>query len=126
MNTRLATAAAIVILASSFTAANAADRKDAELAITEAGTSVQSAERADAAQYATTDLNDAHDMLASAQAAYDQHKWLDSVFSSGNAKADANLAAARARQHRAEAATAEIESTVRSLREQLGIMGDRP
>jgi hypothetical protein len=126
MNARFSTAAAILILALPFTVANAVDRKDAELAITEAGTSVESAERADAAQYAATDLNDAHDMLGSAQAAYDHHKWLESVFSSGNAKADANLAAARARQHRAEAATAEMETTVRSLREQLGITGEQP
>ena len=126
MSARFATAMAMLILALPFTLANAADRKDAELAITEAGTAIQSAERADAAQYAATDLNDAHDMLGGAQAAYDHHKWLESVFSSGNAKADANLAAARARQHRAEAATAEMETTVRSLREQLGIMGEQP
>jgi hypothetical protein len=126
MNARFSTAAAILILALPFTVASAADRKDAELAITDASSSVESAERADAAQYAATDLNDAHDMLSSARDAYDHHKWLDSVFSSGNAKADANLAAARARQHRAEAATAEIDSTVRSLREQLGITGEQP
>jgi uncharacterized protein YqfA (UPF0365 family) len=126
MNARFATAAAALFLALPFTAANATDSKDAELAMTEAGTTVESAERADAAQYAATDLNDAHDMLSSAQAAYDHHKWLDSVFSSGNAKADANLATARARQHRAEAATAEIEITVRSLREQLGVAGEQP
>lgn len=126
MNARFSTAAVILILALPFTLASAADRKDAELAITDASSSVESAERADAAQYAATDLNDAHDMLSSARNAYDHHKWLESVFGSGNAKADANLAAARARQHRAEAATAEIDSTVRSLREQLGITGDQP
>jgi hypothetical protein len=127
MNGRIAIAAAALIFALPFTAAaNAADRKDAELAMTEAGTAVESAERADAAQFAATDLNDAHAMLAGAQAAYDHHKWLDSMFSSGNAKADANLAAARSRQHRAEAATAEMATTVRSLREQLGITGDQP
>ena len=126
MNARFSTAAAILILTLPFTVANAADRKDAELALTEAGTSVESAERADAAQFATTDLNAAHDMLSSAQVAYDHHSWLDSVFSSGDAKADANLAAARARQHRAEAATAELDATVRSLREQIGLTGEQP
>jgi len=124
MNAGFSTTAALLILALPFTAANAVDRKDAELAITEASASVEAAERADAAQYATSDLNNAHDMLGSAQAAYDHHKWLDSVFNSANAKADANLAAARARQHRAEAATAEIDASVRSLREQLGITGE--
>ncbi|MDR3389541.1 MAG: DUF4398 domain-containing protein [Rudaea sp.] len=127
MNAGFAKAAAVMVLVLALPfAARAADRKDAELAMTEAGTTIESAERADAAQYAATDLNDAHDMLGSAQAAFDHHKWLESVFSAGNAKADANLAAARARQHRAEAATAEIETTVRSLREQLGIAGEQP
>jgi Domain of unknown function (DUF4398) len=126
MNARFATASAVLILALPFSAANATDRKDAELAMTEAGTAVESAERADAMQYAAVDMTDAHNMLASAQAAYDHHKWLDSLFDSGNAKADANLAAERARQHRAEAATTEIESSVRSLREQLGITGEQP
>ncbi len=126
MNGKTAIALAALMLALPFASANAADRKDAELAMTEAGTAVESAERADAAQFAGADLNDAHAMLASAQAAYDHHHWLESMFSSGNAKADANLATARARQHRAEAATAEIATTVHSLREQLGITGDQP
>ena len=104
----------------------AMDRKDADLALAEAGASIESAERADAAQYAPTDLNSAHAMYASAQAAYDHRNWTESAFSSDNAKADANLAAARSRQHRAEATTNELETTVRSLREQVGMTGGQP
>jgi hypothetical protein len=107
-------------------AAQALDRKDAELAMTEAGTAVESAEHADAARYDAVDLDTAHDMLANARAAYDRHHWTESVLNAENAKVDADLAAARSRQHRAEQATAEVETTVRSLREQLGISGDLP
>jgi hypothetical protein len=107
-------------------AAHALDRKDAELAMTEAGTAVESAERADAAQYDAVDLDTSHDMLANARAAYDRRHWTESVLNAENAKVDADLAAARSRQHRAEQATAQVEATVRSLREQLGISGDLP
>jgi len=96
---------------------HAFERKDAELAMTEAGTALQTAERADAAP---PDMNIAHDMLSNAQAAYDRHHWQESVFFAENARADADLAAARSRQHRAEAATAEIERSVRALRDQTG------
>jgi uncharacterized protein YqfA (UPF0365 family) len=104
----------------------AMDRKDADLALAEAGSSIESAERSDAAQYAPTDLNTAHAMYASAQAAYDHRDWMESAFNADDAKADANLAAARSREHRAEAATNELETTVRSLREQVGMSGGQP
>jgi hypothetical protein len=106
--------------------ASAMDRKDADLALAEAGASIESAERADAAQYAATELNTAHDMYASARTAYDHRDWNESAFSSDDAKADANLAAARSRQHRAEATTNELETTVRSLREQVNSTGGQP
>jgi len=106
--------------------AGAVDRKDADVALAEASASVEAAERADAAQYATADMGHARDMLASAHAAYDHRAWTDSFIDSDSAKADANLAAARSRQHRAEATTAELETTVRSLREQLGVAGGQP
>jgi len=106
----------------------AADRKDAELAMTEANTAIESAERADAAQFAGADIGTAHAMIANAQNAYDHRDWTISIIDSENAKADADLAAARSRQLRAEEATAEVDRSVRSLREQLGISstGDQP
>jgi hypothetical protein len=107
-------------------AAGAADRKDAEIALAEAGSSVEAAQRADAAQYAGTELNTAQDMIMNAHAAFDHRAYTDSYLDSDSAKADANLAAARSRQHRAETTTAELETTVRSLREQLGVAGGQP
>jgi len=106
----------------------AADRKDAELAMTEANTAIESAERADAAQFASADIGTAHDMIANAQNAYDHRDWTISIIDAENAKADADLAAARSRQLRAEEATAEVDRSVRSLREQLGVSstGDQP
>lgn len=112
---------AIVLLSATPLAAHAFDRKDADLAMTEAGTAVQSAERADAARYAAPDLATAHDMLNIAQAAYDHRDWTHSVFSAENAKVDADLAAAHSRQARAETATAEVERTVDTLRQELGM-----
>jgi hypothetical protein len=106
--------------------AAATERTDAELAITEAGTAVESAERADATQYAAADITEAHAMLANAQAAYDHRHWVESAMDSESAKADANLAAARSRQHIAEAMTAELDRTVGSLRQQLNITGGQP
>jgi hypothetical protein len=117
--------AAAMVLALPFTA-HAMDRKDADLALAEAGASIEAAERADAAQYAPTELNTAHDMYASAQSAYDHRNWTDSAFAADNSKADANLASARSREHRAEATTNELERTVRSLREQMGLPGEQP
>ena len=117
--------AAALVLALPITA-NALDRKDAELALAEAGASIEAAEHADAAQYAPTELNTAHDMYAGAQAAFDHRNWTESAFAADNSKADANLAAARSREHRAEATTNELETTVRSLREQVGMSGGQP
>ena len=125
MSTRILAATLLLALP---LASFASDRKDAELAMTQASTAVESAERADAAQFAGADLGTAHDMLASAQGAYDHHDWTIAIMDAENAKADADLAAARSRQIRAEEATAEVERSVRSLREQLGIgsTGDQP
>ncbi len=120
MNSKLLAATLVFALPLS---ANALDRKDADLALAEAGASIEAAERADAAQYATVELNTAHDMYASARTAYDHRDWTESAFSSDDAKADANLAAARSRQHRAEATTNELDTTVRSLRDQVGVAG---
>ena len=99
----------------------AADRKDADLAITQAASAVEAAQRADAPQNAATDFGTAQQMLMDAHVAYDNRHWTDSIIDSENARVDANLAAARSRQARAEATTAELEQTVRSLREQMGV-----
>lgn len=107
-------------------AACAFDRGDAELAVTQAQTAIESAERNDAAQFAPPDLGAAQSMLAAAHAAYDRRSWIDAVFASENARVDAGLALARSRQHRAEQATAQVERSVDTLRGQLGKPAEGP
>jgi len=120
--------AAALLLATLPFAAYGMDHRDADMAMTQAGAAIEAAERADAAQFDNADLGTAHAMLASAQAAADHRDWTESVFASENAKVDADLATARSRQVRAEEATAEVERSVQTLREQLGVsnMGDQP
>ncbi|HET8941925.1 MAG TPA: DUF4398 domain-containing protein [Rudaea sp.] len=118
--------AVVLLLLTLPLAVHAVDRKDAQLAMTQADTAITSAEHADAAINAPTTLRTSRDMFANAQSAFDRRRWQESVFNAENATADANLATAQSRQHRAEAATAEIEAAVRSMREQLGLTGDQP
>ena len=101
-------------------AAAAVDRDTATLELTQAATAVQTAERDDAARYAPADLDEAHAMLDSAQSAADGRNWTDVAIYAERAKVTGDLASSRSRQHRAEAATAEIERSVDSLQHQLG------
>ena len=98
----------------------AADRQEAEIALAQAETAVQSAVSADAASAAPINMRAAEDNLASARGAMERRNWTDSAMSSEKAKADADLAAARSREQRATAATAEIEASVTTLRRELG------
>lgn len=120
MNAKILTLAVLLAIPLS---SQAFERKDAELAMTEATTAVQGAERTDAAP---ADLTVAHDMIASAQGAYDHRRWQESVFFAENARVDADLAGARSRQRHAEAATLEMERTVKSLRDQVNSNGGQP
>ena len=99
-------------------AAAAVDNDTARLELTQAATAVQTAERDDAARYAPADLDEAHAMLDSAQGAASAHAWTDTAIYAERAKVAGDLASSRSRQHRAEAATAEIERSVDSLRSQ--------
>jgi hypothetical protein len=99
-------------------AAQAVDRGDSQLELAQAINAVQAAERDDAAQYAPTDLDESHAMLASAQTASDHRDWTGTAMYAERAKVSADLASARSRQHRAESATEEIERSVDSLRAQ--------
>jgi hypothetical protein len=96
------------------------DRDTATLELTQAVTAVQTAERDDAARYGPSDLDEAHAMLDSAQSAADGRNWTDVAIYAERAKLTGDLASSRSRQHRAEAATAEIERSVDSLQHQLG------
>lgn len=101
----------------------ATDRKGAEIALAQAETSVQSAERGDAATAAPTELRSALDNLVAARGAFERRNWTDSAMNSERAQADADLAVARSRQFRAESATAQIEASVQTLRRELGRPG---
>ena len=120
MDTRTIAALALFALPG---VALAVNRDDAELSLATATTAIQAAENADAARYATDDLRTAQDGLALARGNYDRRDWEDVILAAEKARADADLAAARSRQHRAEEATAEIDATIATLRTQLGVTG---
>lgn len=101
-------------------AAAAVDHDTAQLELSQAVTAVQTAERDDAAQYAPTDLDEAHAMLDSAQSASDTRDWDSTAMYAERAKLSGDLASSRSREHRAENATAEIERSVAALRTQIG------
>lgn len=103
--------------------AGAASRHDAELALTQAQGALDAAERAGAAEYALPDLTTARGSMANAAGLADRREWTDSMLASEKTSADANLAEARSRQARAEAATQEVEDAVRTLRAELGRTG---
>ncbi|MFZ1722167.1 MAG: hypothetical protein WAT76_00920, partial [Dokdonella sp.] len=64
--------------------------------------------------------------LAAASGALERRNWEASAMSSEKAVADANLAAARAREKRATTATAEIEASVETLRREINRPGATP
>jgi len=105
--------------------ASALDRGDAQLELAQAINAVQSAERDDAARYAPADLDEAHAMLGSAQRAADDRSWTETATFSERAKVAGDLASARSRQQRAEAATTEIERSLDTLKAQISTGGVR-
>ncbi len=102
----------------------ASDHDKADIVFAQAQTSVKAAEATDAATYAPVELNAAQSNLAAARGALDRRKWNDSAMSSEKAQADAELAAARAREKRATAAMAEIEASVETLRREINRPGN--
>ncbi len=101
------------------TAALAADKDDARVAIAQAQAAVQAAENADATTAANTEMRAAQDNLTAARGASDRRNWDAAVLNAQKAVADANLASARARQQRATQATSEIEASIESMRQQI-------
>jgi hypothetical protein len=100
-----------------------AGRSESELALTQARSAVAAAERAGAAQEAPLEFNAARDTLAQAQASFEEREWDDAELESHRARADARLAEARARQHKAERATADIQAAIDTLRVELARHG---
>jgi hypothetical protein len=111
---------ALILMAAMAFPALAADRGEAEVALAQAETAVQSAVAADASRDAPSEMRAAEDNLVAARGGFERRKWTDSAMSAEKAKADADLAAARSREKRAVAATREIEASVATLRRELG------
>ena len=109
----------VLLTASWCSVALASDHDDADVALGKAQTAVKAAESADAATAAAPELEMARNNLAAANGASERHQWKESMMSSEKAQADAELAAARAREKRATAATAEIEASVETLRREI-------
>jgi hypothetical protein len=101
-------------------AAAVVDRGSAELELAQAMTAMQAAERDDAARYAPADYDEAGAMLDAARQASARGAWTELATYAERAKVAADLASAKARRQRAEAATAEIQRSVDTLRAQLG------
>lgn len=109
----------LLVLLSCGSTALAAERKDAELALAQASTAVQNAGRDDAATYAAAEFATAQAMLTAATEAFETRAWTRSAIYAERARVDGDLAAARGRQFRAEAAAAELERSLDSLRAQI-------
>lgn len=101
----------------------AGNRDDAERELAAARTALDAAESADAARYAHPELVTARSMLDVAELELDRRDYDDAALDAEKARVDAELATARARQQRAELATAEIEAAVETLRQQLAATG---
>lgn len=93
-----------------------AGRQDAEIALTQARSAVAAAERAGAAETVPAEFVVANDSLTRATYLYDERDWDDAVLASDQARADARVAEARSRQFKAEAALAEVETAIETLR----------
>lgn len=109
-----------VALATACGFAQAIDRDEAQLELAQAATAVQAAERDDAMRYAPGDLDEAHATFDIAQRAADSREWNDAAYYAERAKVNGDLASARSRQQRAEAATDEIQRSVDALRAEKG------
>jgi hypothetical protein len=83
-----------------------------------ARTLVAQADKADAQRYAPADLQRAHDELASAEQAANNHKYDDARRLAENAQADADLASARASSGEAQRAAREVDRGIDSLRQE--------
>ncbi|HEU4665747.1 MAG TPA: DUF4398 domain-containing protein [Dokdonella sp.] len=114
-------ALAAVALAAAGGVAHAVDCDVAQLELAQATTAVQAAERDDAARYAPGDLAEARTTLDLASRAADAREWNDAAYFAERAKVNGDLASARSRQQRAEAATAQLQRSIDALHADGGV-----
>jgi hypothetical protein len=86
-------------------------------------TAVADAESAGAAEYASVDLRAAQDKLAEANVAMGARDYERAKRLAEESEADANVAAVRARSAKAQRAVAEVQESIRVLREELARAG---
>lgn len=101
-----------------------ANKASATSEIAEARAMVRSAERSGADSMATTDLKMARNLLNSAQVSLDSRKWDDAEYAAKKSQRDAELADAKTQALKAEAALAELQTVVDSLKRELKRMGE--
>lgn len=116
-------AAVIALLLASPLTAFAGKKDDAQIALTEARSAVQAAERSGAPEQVPVEMKVARDSLDQAEQELDDREWEDARMYAQRTVYDARLAEARARQLRAEALTAEIEASVNSLQAEIAAGG---
>lgn len=109
----------VLVLLVSCGGAYAAERKDAELALAQASTAVQTARRDDAETYAVAEFATAQTTLNASLEAFDARAWTRSLIYAERARVDGELAGARSRQIRAEGAADELQRSLDTLRGQL-------
>lgn len=116
-------AALLALLLASPLSAFAGKKDDAQIALTEARSAVEAAERAGGPEQVPVEMKTARDSLDRAEQELDDHEWYDARVHAERAVYDARLAEARSRQMRAEALTAEIEASVNSLQAEIAAGG---
>ena len=100
-----------------------AGKGDAEKELIAARANVAAAERADAGERASQELNAARDMLARAEGSFSDHDWDDAELEAQRAGLDGRLAEARARQQANESVLKELETTIETLRAEIAREG---
>ena len=101
-----------------------ANKASATSELGEARAMVRSAERSGADSMATTELRRARDLLNSAQVSLDARKWDDAEYAAKKSQRDAEAADAKTQALKAEAALAELQVVVDTLRSELQRMGE--
>ena len=115
---------AIVIALIAAAPAAWANKASATSALGEARAMVRSAERSGADSMATAELKMARNLLNSAQVSLDARKWDDAEYAAKKSQRDAEVADAKTQALKAEAAQAELQMVVDTLRSELKRMGE--
>jgi hypothetical protein len=100
-----------------------ANKASATSALGEARAMVRTAERSGADALATTELKMARELLNSAQVSFDDRDWDDAEYAAKKSFRDSELAEAKTEALKAEAAQAELQAVVDTLRSELKRMG---